>query len=395
MISFRSGIILTFVLAIALGIFALRPGAEVSLARAEELANQMVSTCSTEPNKTACYEREVPTLYPKYKIPQIFDVIRIIRSMDREYQFCHVLAHNLGEAIVAEDPNSWMKAMPLNPSDGMCSNGFVHGVVGGRFRAEVLDDTTLQSLLGDFKMACEPHDGWEPTPLDQAICYHGLGHLYVFITDADLSKALSICEQTTISEKGNYGQVCREGVFMQIYQPLEPDDFLMIERMKVKPSTTTVRQFCKTYSENPAYEGACLRESWPYFRKEITSGTGLETFCSNQPNKEEELNCYRSATAIIGRMSLGKGDKAARACNSIPKEYQALCFTAVATAVLEENRKDGTGAVALCQKAEEPARNECFTQIAQRSRFIFGNNNPMRDEFCAELPNQYRALCAR
>lgn len=357
------------------------------------MAAEMVAKCAQDGG--SCYEAEVPELYPTYSIPEIFEIIRHIRGRDQNYQFCHVLAHKLGEIVVAEDPNQWMKAMPLNPNDGMCSNGFVHGVVGGRFRAEVLDDETLATLISDFRRACEPHDDWAPTPLDQAICYHGMGHLYVFITDADLKKALTICEQTAVSEKSDYGQVCREGVFMQIYQPLEPDDFLMIERMEVKPSTTTVRQFCKAYSENPKYEGACLRESWPFFREEIVRGDGVDTFCSGQPNEQEETNCYRSATAIIGRMSLSNSRGAANACAALQEKYRALCFTTIATAVLEENRTDVAKAIEVCDMSTGSVKNECFSDLARRSRFIYGANESQRMRFCDALPSEHQANCRR
>lgn len=356
--------------------------------------DRIVATCSQEGDRNACYEREVPALYPEYSIPELFDIVREIRAKDPRYQFCHVLAHKLGEAVVAEDPNNWLNAIPLNPGDGICSNGFIHGVVGGRFRAEVLDETTLTSLYSDFRQACEPHAGWQPSPLDQAICYHGMGHLYVFITDADLRRALEVCEATADpAGLPDNRQVCREGVFMQIYQPLEPDDFLMIERMTVKPTKETVREFCAAYDDVPEYEGACLRESWPFFREEITTGTGVEAFCSGQPNVAEERNCYQSATAIIGRMSLDDSDKAARACNAIPEVWQALCFTAVATAVVEEDRGRGEKAVALCQKANDAVANECLTTIASRASWIYGSNREGMQKFCAALPTKYQAVC--
>ena len=50
----------------------------------------------------------------------------------------------------------------------------------------------------------------------------------------------------------------------------------MIERMTVKPMKETVREFCAAYRDVPEYEGACLRESWPFFREEITTGTGVD-----------------------------------------------------------------------------------------------------------------------
>lgn len=352
-------------------------------------ADAIAATCASANNHAECYEYEVSALYPNLSVPEIFDVVRLILKKDATYQFCHVLAHKIGERVVAEDPERWIDAIPLNPSDGLCSNGFIHGVVGGRFRAEVLDDATLEKLLPDFRRACEPRTGWKPSILDQAICYHGLGHLYDFITNADLPKALDICSQTTTQ---NYRRVCIEGVFMQIYQPLEPDDYLMIEQMPVKPTKGTVRQFCARFADTPAYEGACLRESWP-LHAGMADGTGVESFCSNQPNPTEETACYESATAIIGRQSLGSPEKAASACEQLPQQRQDLCFRTAAQAVLEENRTDASKAIALCARAQGPLARSCMVSLSAQAGFIFGQNRSEMKQFCAALPVDMRARC--
>ncbi len=362
----------------------------------EELAVQMTSLCNVGRDHTVCYEREVPKLFPKYSIPLIFDVIRNIRKRDQSYQFCHVLAHKLGEKIVAQDPDRWMQAMPLNPSDGLCSNGFTHGVIGGRFRANVLTDDALDALLPDFRKACEAHDNWKPTPSIQATCYHGLGHLYVYITDAHLHKALSLCARTTDTSHGDYGQVCREGVFMQIYQPLEPDDFLMIEQMPVRPATSTIRQFCSSYNEDPRDEGACLRESWPFSRISIMNGTGVAAFCAHQPNAKEEYNCYRSATAIIGRSSLGHGDSGNTACSHLPQLWQGVCAISVASAILEEDLNAGPAAIAACTNVSLLSASEtCLSTFADHVQFYFGSDPVARAAFCHALPEPQRTVCLR
>ncbi len=67
-----------------------------------------------------------------------------------------------------------------------------------------------------------------------------MGHLYDFITNANLPKALGLCERTVPEA---FRWVCIEGVFMQIYQPLEPDDFQLIAQMKMKSTPDTVRPF--------------------------------------------------------------------------------------------------------------------------------------------------------
>lgn len=357
-------------------------------------AERLSEECSQADDPSHCYEVEVPNLYPERSTGEIFGIIRMIRKLDPNYQFCHVLSHLLGERVVAEDPAQWVDAIPLNPPDGLCSNGFIHGVIGGRFRAEVLDDATLEKFIPDFSRACEPREEWKPSALDQAICYHGVGHLYVFITDADLPKALSLCERTAKGKnpQQDFRRVCREGVFMQINQALEPDDFLLIERMAIKPTKETVRSFCARF-ERDEYEGACLRESWPFFREELMEGTGIEPFCSGHPNAREETACYEAVFSILGRQSLNMEDSIIRACAEVPANRRSMCYEYGAQAILEEDRVNGEGAIAFCERTPEIYKNSCLNSLARKTRFIFGDLEQMR-KFCALLPKEAREVCS-
>ncbi len=354
--------------------------------RPESHAASIVAECSHTENHEQCYESLVPLLYPEMNVPQLFEVIRTIRLADPTYQFCHVLAHKIGERVVAEDPERWIDAIPLNPASGYCSNGFIHGVVGGRFRSEVLDTKTIETFLPDFKRACESRDGWSPSDLDRAICYHGMGHLYDFITNADLSLALNLCERTTTAQ---FHRVCVEGVFMQIFQPLEPDDFALIEQMKVKPTPDSYRRFCASF-KNDVYVGACLREAWPMLPG-VLDGTGIAELCAGQPNTELEDFCYQTAFSIVGRVKQGQPENQANACDRAPESRRNTCYSIVANAILEEDRTDAPGAVSFCGRAPKP--RECLEYLVNSARFNFGYNTGQFERFCSALPEDVEAQC--
>ncbi len=359
------------------------------------LADEMLEKCAGEGDHSRCYENEVPKLYPENSIREVFEVVAEIRKRDPSYQFCHVLAHKLGEEVVAEDPSKWLDAMPMNPPNSLCSNGFIHGVIVGRFRNDALDDASLQGAVDDFKKACEPRETWSPSPLDQAICYHGMGHLFTFITNADLKRALTVCNAVGQSPTGNFMRVCREGVYMQIYQPLEPDDFELVAQLDVKPTKENYRAFCKTYSSRPEELGACLREAWPLFRVGLLDGTEAARFCSRQPNAEEEDSCYQSVSSIIGRMSLGSMGKADTACSALPEKRQAMCYSFSAQAILEEDLQDSTRAIGLCDQAPAAISDECLAGLARRASFTFPTGSLARDALCDALPEKHQAMCRR
>lgn len=373
-------------LVIAACAFALIFFADVRSAQSE--AQRIVKICSGERAPAECYEREVPRLLPDYPLAQTFDVIRQIRLIDPTYQFCHVLAHKLGERVVAEDPDRWIDAIPLNPTDGLCSNGYIHGVLGGRFRAEVLEPAALRKLIPDFTRACAPRKEWSSSELDRAICSHGMGHLYMFITDADIPLALSLCEDTMPEQ---FRRVCHEGVYMQIYQPLEPDDYLLIERMPVKPTKETLRSFCAHYTKDE-YEGACLREGWPFFREELKTGKGIVKFCSSQPNNQEEIACFESVLALSGRFNLENQTRALSLCREIADEWKTMCYSSAARAILEEDRVEGEKAVSFCKAAETDQQEGCLEQLADTASFTFGNSSE-RKLFCSLFPPGLRVRC--
>ncbi|MBP9669272.1 MAG: hypothetical protein KBE09_03215 [Candidatus Pacebacteria bacterium] len=372
--------------AVAVGFFLWQGPTSVEAAAEEALA-----ACKGEQDKEACYEKAIAPLYPELSVGQIFEVIRIVRAQDRGYQFCHLLAHQLGEEAVAENPDKWTDVVPLNPTDGMCSNGFIHGAVIGRFRDDTLEGEKLARALDDFSMACEARGDWHPTELDRAICYHGLGHLYTFITDAKLQEAAEICEKTTVHGDRDYRRVCREGVFMQIYQPVEPDDFDLIELLPEKPTKENYRRLCSVY-QRPEERGACMREAWPLFRAEIFEKNDAGFFCKGQPNKEEEDACYDALTSIIGRLSLNSPEKLQQTCLGLPLARQEMCFSRAALATLEEDRNAVGEALATCSAAPKEVANACVRFLAQRAQFIFGNSTA-RSQFCEALPREVQQAC--
>jgi len=378
----------------AIAIFMLyRAAPHASAFDASAEAKSIVAQCATGTGDHApCYEDTVPALYPNFSVPQIFDIVRAIRRDDPSYQFCHVLAHKLGERVVAEDPSQWLDAIPLNPTDGSCSNGFIHGVIIGRFNTGVLDDATLTEFMPDFKKACEPRTGWQPSPLDQGMCYHGMGHLFDYVTNADLPKALSLCNEVAASPTGDFTQVCFEGVFMQIFQPLEPEDFDLIARLPTKPTASNIKTFCSAYRD-PRYQSACLQESWPLFRDGIISGTGAGAFCGMQTAADGESRCYDAISSVVGRLLLNSSDKVVSACDNFPAKWQSVCFGSSAAAALEEDRDDASTAVALCAKAEPVVGESCIETLVDRAAFTFGDNTAARDALCRLVPPYLQEKC--
>lgn len=350
----------------------------------EKHARALVATCAPDnPQiRNECYEREGAALYGTLSVPELFDMIRRIRVLDPSYQFCHVLGHRIGELRVLDDPERWIGAIPENPKDSLCSNGFIHGVIIGRFRDDIVSDTEFNAELHNFVAACAPRAGWSPTPLDRGICYHGMGHLFSFITEVDLPRALRMCRIIASGEASQYLRVCQEGVFMQIYQPLEPDDFELLTHLKGgAPTRDTYRKFCARFPQDDE-RAACLREAVALFREDLRNGIGTDAFCAGHP-KGYERACYETAITWIGRTQQTDKDAMSKACLTIKPEWQEECFGRAALAVLEESRVDIEKALDYCEAAPGELVPSCFRFLAERTAYFMDEGG--RPAFCASL----------
>lgn len=360
-------------------------------------ARQVVAFCKDEPYRPTCYETEVPKLSTTLSSQEVFDVIRLIKQYDSEYVFCHVLAHQLGEYQVSLDPNNWLDVIARAPADGLCSNGFTHGAVLARFNDEILTPKEFEYALKDFSIACEARTGWNPTDLMKAICYHGLGHVLVHITEADMNASLDACEVISLKDDGrDYRKVCTEGVYMQLFQPLEPEDYALIDQLPVAPTRENIKDFCTSNSNTDDQFGTCWREAWPMFYDELFTVDGVMNYCSVLSESQNKNDCFITAFTINGRHHLGQPDKMAQLCNAVPDEYQGMCFARGANAFPEEDANLISGAIDMCSRAtSKTAGDECYGFLANTAAFNFHPDSDSFEEMCASLPSKWENRCRK
>jgi hypothetical protein len=186
------------------------------------LAEQVLLKCREAKDKPSCYDREIPLLMDTISMEEAFSVTARIQSQDRSYSYCHVLGHKLSAKETRKHPDAWKDVITRCPF-GMCSNGCTHGAFQERFRVEdTLTDPEIENLKGELSTVCEARGDWKPTGMEQATCYHALGHLTMYLTGADMKKAVSLCKDISRKSDGrNFENVCFDGVFMQMFQPLE------------------------------------------------------------------------------------------------------------------------------------------------------------------------------
>lgn len=352
-------------------------------------AKNIVEVCRSEAYRPACYDREIPKLTDKISMEQAFQVTSLVQEKDPSYTYCHVLGHELSAQEVRKDPASWKDVVSRCPS-GLCSNGCIHGGFQEKFRAETFTDQQIAEVLPDLKTICEDRDTWHPTGLEQGSCYHAVGHLTMYLTGADINKSLLLCDQAAKkSAQRNYTPVCYDGVFMQIFQPLEPEDFALV---KGKEQTKdTVSSFCDNFSEVP--RAHCWNESWPLFYKEILTPDGLVRHCSRLTGALED-RCYNGLFFVVTAQNNLSSEKMLTFCSGLPQNRRGSCFGGSAARMIETDYRNIAKAVDFCGRAQSADPDQgCYQELVRYSTYNFHARSPQFYELCNALPETWQEKC--
>lgn len=352
-------------------------------------AQEVLAKCRGEKYKPGCYDREIPKLMDYISMEDAFGVTKIIQDEDKNYPYCHVLGHKLSAREIQKDPSKWKDVVSRCPS-GVCSNGCIHGGFQERFRAENFTDEEIINLKPDLTDLCEARANWQPTGLEQASCYHALGHLTMYLTSADINKATRLCEETAIKKDGrNFSQLCFDGAFMQIYQPLEPEDFALIKDKEVKKET--VDSFCANFEGKR--KASCLSESWPLFGAEIQQPEGLIKFCSKE-EAQEQGRCFEGMLYVLTAQFNFDSQKIHDFCLGLPDDKQGKCFANSASRMIETDYRNIDNSVKLCLNSQTDINQDaCFSELLKYSTYNFHVGSEQFLKLCNGLPAEWKIKC--
>lgn len=358
----------------------------------QQLAAMVLEKCATSSYHPACYDNEIPLLMRKISLEDAFIVTRYIQEQDASYGYCHVLGHKLAAIETIKNPQAWKDVITRCPG-GVCSNGCVHGAFQERFRSDkVQTEEQLQQLKTELRDVCEPRGTWHPSGIEQGSCYHAVGHLLMYVVNADIPKALALCDEVVVMGPGqDYSQLCYDGVFMQLFQPLEPEDFALIKGKEI--TAEQHRAFCAGFTGKA--QGSCWSEGWPLHISQLQTPEGMVSFCSYLSDVENE-RCYRAMVyVIVPRLSLDT-DMVSDFCSGLPLKHQALCFSDAATRFMEIDYKNVSKGVSVCEHAKAAAVKEaCFSELARMADYNFRPDAPEKQQLCAALPEKWQDSCAQ
>ena len=357
----------------------------------EAYADKVMTNCASASQRPSCYDKEIPRLMDYISMEDAFRVTKFVQQKDpNTYEYCHVLGHNLSARETKKDPDRWKEIIPRCPS-GMCSNGCIHGAFQERFRTDVLSEEQLEKLKPELSYVCEPRANWKPTGMEQATCYHALGHLLMYITNADSDKATKICEEITAKNKDeNLLRVCYDGAFMQIFQPLEPEDFALIKGKQ--PQKEQLASFCGAFDEKR--KGACWVEGWPLYFEEIITSKGLTKFCYFLKDPYQRKRCFSGLFYVITAQFHFDLDRIKDVCVGLPKEWIGQCFANAASRIIETDKQLINKSIDVCQLADTfGVGEECYNELLIFSTFNFHKGSAEFTQLCNSLPDSWKDKC--
>ena len=355
-------------------------------------ADDIVAKCANAKYKPTCYEDEIPKLMQKISMEDAFNITRLVQGKDSSYKYCHVLGHKLSAQETAKDPEKWKEVIPRCPS-GLCSNGCIHGAFQERFRSETLNESDLDTLKKDLSTICEPRSNWSPTGLEQGTCYHAVGHLLMYVTSADVNKSIQICKEVAVKPDGHdWSKLCFDGIFMQIYQPLENEDKVLVDGKQ--PKKEAMNSFCSKYTGNERV--SCWSESWPIFFDEIMTPQGLVNFCSNGllKDSQDQNSCYNGMFYVITAEFQFDLAKVRTFCMGLPQTRMDQCFAGAASRLIETDYRNIPVVANFCASITSvTSKDACYQELIKYSTYNFHAGSDQYLQLCNSLPEPYKDEC--
>lgn len=357
----------------------------------KKYAQNVINKCKNTPLPTSCFDKEIPKLMDYISMRDAFGVAKIVSEQYKEYTHCHVLGHELSGIETKKDPSKWKDVITQCPA-AVCNNGCLHGPLLTRFNKDVLTDEQIRKIKPDLFDVCDPRGTWHPLEVETSMCYHGMGHLNMYITGADVNKSVDLCKYEGTKPNGkNYVQTCIQGVFMEIYQSLEPEDIALVKN--IAQTKESVPKFCSQFT-GEAW-GACHRESWALYQSSLEDPKVTNKFCSYSSDALERRKCFSTVmSSITIAFLLPDNDlhKLDNFCKGLDHDQLDYCYGDAAQRLVQIDTVNTNIALGVCKIAPNNG-NQCYSDMIRFGTSTFQPNSSGYKNYCGKLPAPWDKKC--
>lgn len=363
----------------------------------EEYTRDIIARCSQSPYQSSCYNELIPEYFDKVGLTDTFNIIRLVQQNDRTYGYCHLAAHEVARQGVAKDPAGWRDVLSECPRDGMCANGCLHGALITRFigAESGMSWVEIDEAIEELRGICELRPGWDPSTLDKGNCYHGLGHLAMYMTVGDIDGSLEICSRFVEGKDGaNMRSLCYGGIFMQLFQPLEPDDEAMVAHIDVTKDNFV--DFCNQFAKDRG-RTECFERGSMLFPAASLNGQAMKHFCELSGDRQIIESCYTMIFSLVGSGSDYNVTRIAAICNTVEAVRRGDCYGMSAINMIDSDPAFIPRVPEVCEGAGDPGVvSACFSKVSWYVPYRFNQGTENFDLLCRVLPEEARknSICA-
>ncbi|PCI30221.1 hypothetical protein COB52_01785 [Candidatus Kaiserbacteria bacterium] len=356
-------------------------------------AESILKICEDEDHKPSCYDEEIPKVMDRgFSFEEAFLITDLIQQQDDSYWYCHVLGHNLSAKETAKDVSRWTEVVARSPR-GMCSNGSLHGAFQERFRGSAISEKEMEDLIPEIKEICKKSkNNRDFTRLEQASCYHALGHLTMYITNADVDRSLYVCDSVLVGEEKDFRSLCYDGLFMQIFQTLGPEDVALVQDIAPTTKEEAIK-YCSRFSGAP--RTSCYIETHPLFKSDLAGELGaIEGFCDKDFSNQDRTRCLNGIFYIAAALIDFDVNKVREICSYVSDPVKAQCYANSASRFLEVDYKLAEKAVEICEISDsEEVSKLCYQELLFYSSYNYTFGSSEHGDFCGILPLKWKTKC--
>ena len=307
------------------------------------VAREISERCRNE--QAECWEEGVGRdLLDKYKLLAVFDAI-----YDWDVHFsCHAFTHYIGRAVYKKNGNIPDSYALVNYT---CHGGAFHGVMEAflderKQTIDELDGVKIDEICKSSKSLIKK----EPDMIYYE-CFHGFGHAFMFVTNANLTFSLKYCDRM-IGE--SFREACYGGSLMEN----------------------------STSSTNKDHRSEWLKEDEKFYPCTILG--------------EKYLNqCYFYQANYLLMKTNRDFKQTFEDCYSLPDPvFTDYCILGIGAQLASVSNEQGMDrASGVCPIAQGDARNICIEGAVPSIFDRYGGNPAKPIEFCALTAVDLRGFC--
>ena len=353
--------------------------------------NVIMFECSRQQNrKIGCYDDKIASLAKQIDLEKAFEITKNIEQQDDDYKYCHVVAHKIAAAEVRKDLDNWKEVINRCPVN-QCANGCIHGVFQEKYKVENLSSSQIDLIKSEFNDICTATAAWQPTRNEQSSCYHALGHLFVYMSNADMNKSINLCDEMTLQDK-TMSRFCYEGAFMQVFQVLEPEDIALVKHIK-PTSTSEAESFCSDFKINPLAQVSCINQSWPLSIKQLKQNPAyINELCKDAETDLKKL-CIGPVISIMPIQFNFNQSKLLNYCQTLPDNMHQDCINIVASRMITSDGVLRDKAVNFCVHSPEKYQEGCFITLISELKNEKILNSENKSQICRLFPEDFTYSC--